>query len=439
MSVAEQRLYRSGEFSISAGERRSLRMGYDAELDGRAIVHRLARALPPEAADLMEIAAMAYAVDRMAPRPTDRMTVDGSGWGRQLWMQVPVRDPKLWNSVAEQLVGLLGWLTDDHWDLTFCQLARDSGPLDELQGFLFDTVPGGSSPALFSGGLDSAIGLAHDLREGDSIAISVHTNPRMQSVQRRVVRELATDPAHVPVHLQYRVCLHERDRENSQRTRGLLFLAAGISAAWGLSQDRLRVFENGIGAINLPYLRSQYGPQATRSMHPRTLRLAEGLASAVSGRPFRIEAPFLRSTKTEALSTVPDLPSAIVADTVSCDTGFSARVAGPSQCGACTSCILRRLALHAANRAETDTATSYRDRSPGSKEPAKAMAWQVERLRDALGKRDPWQGLVSEFPPILDAGPLTPVEVIRLYRAYVREWDAVEHIFGLRPRDRSAA
>jgi 7-cyano-7-deazaguanine synthase in queuosine biosynthesis len=439
MSVDEQRVYRSGQFSISGGERRPLRMGYDATLDGHAVVYKLARALPPEAADLMEVAAMAYAVDRIAPRPKDRLTLDGSGWGRRLWMQVPVRDPRLWNSVAERLVGLLGWLTDDHWELTFCQLAGDSGPLDELQGFLFDTVPGGSSPALFSGGLDSAIGLAHDLQEGCSIAISVHTNYRMQSVQRRVVRGLATDPARVPVHLQYRVSLHERDRENSQRTRGLLFLAAGIAAAWGLGQDRLRVFENGIGAINLPYLRSQYGPQATRSMHPRTLRLTEGLASAVSGRPFRMEAPFLRRTKAEALSAVPELQSSTIADTVSCDTGFSARVAGSIQCGACTSCVLRRLALHAAGRADADTTTSYRDRSPAAKESVKAMAWQVERLRDSLGKPDPWQGLVSEFPPILDAGPLTPSEVIRLYRAYVREWDAVEHIFGLRPHDRSAA
>jgi hypothetical protein len=46
MSVDEQRVYRSGQFSISGGERRSLRMGYDAEPDGHAIVYRLARARP---------------------------------------------------------------------------------------------------------------------------------------------------------------------------------------------------------------------------------------------------------------------------------------------------------------------------------------------------------------------------------------------------------
>jgi len=439
MARDEGRVYRSGQFGVAGGERRPLRMGYNAHLDGRAVVYRLARELPAEAADLMEIAAMAYAADRMVPRPSERAMLDGSGWGRRLWLQIPVRSPRLWNSVAGRLAGLLGWLTHDDWDLAFCQLAGGAGPLDESQGFLFDTVPSGSAPALFSGGLDSALGLAHDLQDGDSVAISVHTNYCMQSVQQRVIRELTKDSARSCMHLQYRVSLHERDRENSQRTRGLLFLAAGIATAWGLGQDRFRVFENGVGAINLPSLRSQYGPQATRSMHPRTLWLAEGLASAISGRPFRIEAPFLRSTKAEALRSVPEIETSVIAATVSCDAGFAARVPGHSQCGACTSCLLRRQSLHASGRSDADAATSYRTRSPAATDSLKAMVWQLERLRGALGKHDPWHGLVSEFPPILDVGPLAPTEVIRLYRAYVQEWDAVEHIFGLRRHDRSAA
>jgi hypothetical protein len=432
-------VYRSGQFSTADGGRRPLRLGYDAWLDGRAVVYRLARDLPPEAADLMEISAMAHAADRLAPRPTERAALDGSGWGRRVWLQVPVRDPRLWTSVADRLAELLSWITDDDWDLEFCQLADGAGPLDNPQGFLFDTIPHGSVPALFSGGLDSALGLAHDLRDADSIAVSVHTNNQMQAVQRRIVRALVHDSARACVHLQYRVSLRERERENSQRTRGLLFLATGIATAWGLRQDRLRVFENGIGAINLPYLRSQHGPQATRSMHPRTLCLAEGLASAVSGRPFRIEAPFCLSTKAEALRAVPEIKTSVVAGTVSCDTGFAARVPGHIQCGACTSCLLRRQALHAAGHPEADAATPYRTRSAAATGSLNAMAWQLERLRDSLDKPDPWLALVSEFPPVLELGPLAPTEVIRLYRAYVQEWDAVEHIFGLSRRDRSAA
>jgi hypothetical protein len=167
--------------------------------------------------------------------------------------------------------------------------------------------------------------------------------------------------------------------------------------------------------------------------------LAEGLASAISGRPFRIEAPFLRSTKAEALRSVPAIETSVIAATVSCDTGFAARVPGHNQCGACTSCLLRRQSLHASGRPDADAATSYRTRSPAATGSLKATVWQLERLRDALGKQDPWHGLVSEFPSILDVGPLAPTEVIRLYGAYVQEWDGVERIFGLRRHDRSAA
>jgi 7-cyano-7-deazaguanine synthase in queuosine biosynthesis len=330
-------------------------------------------------------------------------------------------------------------MTGDDWDLEFRQLAKGAGPLDDPRRFLFDTVPRGSVPALFSGGLDSALGLAQGLSYGDSIAVSVHTNPRMQAVQQRVIRELTSDETQSCVHLQYRVSLHERDRENSQRTRGLLFLATGIATAWWLRQDRLRVFENGIGAINLPYLRSQHGPQATRSMHPRMLRLAEDLALAVSGRPFLIEAPFLLSTKAEALRAVPELGASVAASTISCDTGFAARVARYTHCGACTSCLLRRQALNAAGRADADASTPYRTRSPTVAGPLGAMVWQLERLRVSLGQPDPWQGLVSEFPSILDAERLGPSEMTRLYRAYLQEWEAVGPIFGLQRHDRSAA
>ena len=88
-------------------------------MDGRAVIGRLSRDLPPVAADLLELAAMVYAADRLAPRPSERERSDGSGWGRQLWLAGPVRNPSLWNSVTEQLTGLLGWLTDDVWTIEF--------------------------------------------------------------------------------------------------------------------------------------------------------------------------------------------------------------------------------------------------------------------------------------------------------------------------------
>ncbi len=433
----KSQVHRSGWFSADGGDSRPLRLGYEAWLDGSAVVGRLARELPPHAADLIEIAAMTYAADRLTRRKADRDAADGSGWGRRLQLHIPVRRPDLWADAAGELAELLRWLTHDEWALAFCQLDPATGSLDYPQGFLFDMVPDGSPAALFFGGLDSALGLARDF-ELDPVAVSVYTNPRMQATQRNVFSRICGAQSRC-MHLQYRVSLHQADCENSQRTRGLLFLAAGIGTAWGLGQDRLRVYENGIGAINLPYLRSQHGPQATRSMHPHTLWLAERLASKVSGRQFRIDSPFLVSTKAEAIRSVPQVSTATVAATVSCDAGFATRVPGASQCGTCTSCVLRRQALLAAGRSDADAATAYRTRNPGGSEELTAMAWQVDRLASALTDRVPWHGLVSEFPPVLDASPLAPAEVVRLYRAYVREWEAVGPKFGLRRHDGAAA
>jgi hypothetical protein len=424
-------------FSADGGDSRPLRLGYEAWLDGSAVVSRLARELPPHAADLIEIAAMTYAADRLTPRKADRDTADGSGWDRQLRLHIPVRSPDLWTDATRELTELLEWLTHDDWTLMFCQLNPGTGSLDRSQGVLFDTVPDGSPAALFSGGLDSALGLARDL-ELDPVAVSVYTNSRMQATQRNVFSRICGGRSR-SIHLQYRVSLHQADRENTQRTRGLLFLAAGIGSAWGLGQDRLRVYENGIGAINLPYLRSQHGPQATRSMHPHTLRLAERLASKISGRPFRIDAPFLLSTKAEAVRSVPQISAATVAATVSCDAGFATRVPGARQCGTCTSCLLRRQSLLAAGRFDADAATGYRTRDPGGSEGLTAMTWQLDRLASALADQVPWHGLVSEFPPVLDTSPLAPAEVVRLYRAYMREWESAGPEFGLRQHDGAAA
>ena len=431
-------LRRSGLLKIADSECRQLRLGFDAHLDGLAVVHRLARDLPPNAADFIEIAAMAYAADRLAPRPADRDLNDGSDWGRRIWLQVPVRDPDRWTAVAGRLAEFAGWLTHDHWSFEFTHLESGYGALDNAQGVLFDTVPEGASPALFSGGLDSALGLARDLQAGEPVAVSVHTNNRMQAVQRNLLRSIGGGGGRC-MHLQYRVSLHERDQETSQRTRGLLFLAVGIGTAWGIGQDRLRVFENGIGAINLPYLRSQHGPHATRSMHPRALWLAEELATAVSGRPFRIEAPFLPYTKAEAVRTVGELDALAAATAVSCDTGFAARVPGVSHCGRCTSCLLRRQALIAAGRADADAATAYRTATPAGTEALIAMNWQLERLRDALAYPDPWHGLVSEFPAVLDVVSLAPAAVTRLYRAYVQEWEAMGPDLTLPAQSKPAA
>jgi len=166
-------------------------------------------------------------------------------------------------------------------------------------------------------------------------------------------------------------------------------------------------------------------------MHPKTLRMAQDLAATVSGRPFRIDAPGMTATKAQLIQRAPAAADPALARTVSCDTGFSARVPRHAPCGTCTSCLLRRQALRAAGKSALDAAAGYRTNSPGGSFEFQVMLWEVARLRACLDHPDPWHGLVLEYPEVLDTAPLTPTEVIGLYRSYVQEWEGLPESFGI--------
>ncbi len=337
----------AARFASSGSAPMPLRFGADMTLSGHAVVDRLSRALPALAADLLEIAASIHAIDRLVPRPAERQRPPGTVWARSLWADIPVREPDRWRQQIPLLSQLLHWLTDDAWFLEFSQIQSGAGVLDTPQQFLFDTVPAGAAPVLFSGGLDSAAGLAQELLHSDAVGISVHTNGWMWRVQRRVLAALNEASHHQCVPLRYRISMRN-SRESSQRSRGLLFLAAGVATAWAVHQDHLRVFENGIGAVNLPYVRSQQGAEASKAVHPLTLRMVQDLASAVSKRTFVIDAPALALTKAELLRRAPSTARKALGLTVSCDVEFAARVPEHRACGACTSCLLRLQSLTAA-------------------------------------------------------------------------------------------
>ena len=425
MTAARSHASSTAIFTVPGQPPQPVELGYQALLDGKAVVHRLARELPPAAADLIEIATTVFAVDQMVTRPRRQQLDSGASWARKLRLEIPVRLPDVWNARAGCLSDLLAWLTDDSWELAFSQRSGRPGSLDADRGFLFATIPHGAVPVLFSGGLDSSAGLAVWLAKADTVAVSVDTNNWMQHVQQGVLRELNAVSAHRCVPLRYRISRRRQRHaaESSQRSRGLLFLAVGIATAWTLGQDRLQVFENGIGAINLPYTLSQFGSQAARAVHPKTLRMAQELASAIGDRPFHIDAPGMTLTKAQLIQMAPAAADGALADSVSCDTGFSARVPEHTPCGACTSCLLRRQALHAAGKPHLDARAGYRASSLEDSFALQAMLWQVSRLRACLDREDPWPALVLQFPELLDATPLTPTEVTDLYRSYVREWD----------------
>lgn len=414
------------------GEYRRLQWNSDLTVNGKGFRHHLADAMPAEASDLLILAASAYAVDRMVARPGLRLTRDSGDWGRDLVVEVPVSDPDRWATLAPQLSRLLRWLTDDSWLLLFSQRPSGLGPLDPSQMALFSTVPVGRRPILFSGGLDSSCALQIALSLGDAVAISVHTNSWMRSTQRTVAGGLAQLSSNKLAALNFRVNLPAAGTETSQRTRGLLFLASGAMAAIAANADGLVVAESGIGAINLPYVATQRGAEATRSMHPRTLHMFSEIVTALTGRPFMIDAPYLTKTKAELIDLTSTTNDGVLSHTVSCDSGFSARVAHREPCGQCTSCILRRQSLAAADRPAIDGRLRYRHPDPSVTPAFAAMAWQTLRLRRCLDRANPWARLLLEFPELVHIeGLVGHDDVLQLYGRYVEEFEMYIKSLGL--------
>lgn len=398
---------------------------------------RLGVSLPDLSADLVDIANSAFVADRLVKRE--------GRWLRRLHLSVPVRQTEVWRrrEVEESLCELLALYTEDAWSFDF-KAWTAAKPAVPLQG----NLPFGPHRAavLFSGGLDSLAGLVRDLEEDKSpLAVVSHvSNSRLLHKQRTLIKSLVDrsrvrlDPVFVPLRI-HRGKGNYNTNERSQRTRGFLFGCLGSAAALLVGANELRIYENGVGAINLPLTPAQLGAQSTRSTHPLAVRGLEHFLKLIFEREFRISLPCLFHTKAEMCRMLADSRWRDMAvKTVSCD-GYPPRHSLGEQCGVCTSCLLRRQALWLADFCEDSITRRYRHDvlgSPGDvpvneQRPLADMLAQVGRLQTALRSSQPWDLLCIEFPELTELSAVLESEGDRqvcrdrlsgLYRRYVREW-----------------
>lgn len=410
-------------------------------LDERALSESTGRTIEPMVMDLIELAAAVHAVDRLVRRPPASQA--GDNWTRDLSLTVGVRELDRWRdpALSDRLHTLLAWLTEDSWEIQFAERQATLTQGESVQ-FLFDSLPQGDTVALHSGGLDSLAGIIHDRLEGaEVVAVSAFSNPRQHALQRKELIQLGnlTDRqvSHVPVAFHLR---RSRSLESSNRTRGFGFLSIAAAVARISGIHRIVAYENGPGAIGLPYLRAQSGAQAPRSMHPYTLKLMAEIVSAMFGTSVDIQNPNVLLTKAEMCARLPERLQAILPMAASCDNAFSHRTTTTPSCGRCTSCLLRRQSLWAAGLHHLDAETAYRTDlfQAGMQVPEvvynlRAMMVQASRLRRAIRTSDPWNALGAEFPSIQSAvGPLVSASrpsavvksgLVRLFGAYSLEWE----------------
>lgn len=352
------------DFSEIAEPRRSRMDELRVEVGGLWI---LRESFPRCIDDLLDVAMAVYVADRLVKRERK----DGAWLPRRLRLKIPVAEPERWEELGPQLAGLLEWLTTDQWNLMF--VSEKTHHRERPASALPLVSPNKPFVGLYSGGLDSFAGVvaqALDSSNDSAVLVGAQSGNRLKGLQAEQ-RELLKKRLPQIFWEDMRGFGHpykkgklkhwhisEKRQEKSQRARGFLFLVFGAVTAYAYDADALHVYENGVGGINLPYTSAFSGADMTRAMHPKTLLEAGQLFSDVFDQPFRIVNSSLWRTKGEMCAQLVEAGLAdLVSATKSCDS-YPLREA-PDQCGLCTSCLLRRLSLHAAGLVELDCRVTH--------------------------------------------------------------------------------
>jgi hypothetical protein len=408
-----------------------------------SLLRRQLPAVPPLVADIIDLAAAVSVADRLAIRSTRVRS--------SIHVELPVRQPEFWNGdkVKGELERLLYWFTLDHWTFRFMQRAA-LPRLAELQ----EALPLGSKPrevALWSGGLDALAGLYSRLL-GESAPVftlfGTGSNDNIQHDQKEIAKAVAlralsrVDLIQVPIDLMREDSQRVR-QSSAQRTRGFAFMLLGAACAYLQGESVLYIYENGVGALNLPYRASETGRDHAVSVHPLSLLYVGRFLATVFNSDFRVHNPFLLYTKAEMCQSLLDADALDLAwGTSSCDRRRRERSA---QCGCCSSCLLRRQAFAVlgvgdhtaygvlANNAKPAT-LGVNSPLPFGSAHLLAMLYQVITLDHILGSSEPWRRMVTRYPMLqrlLDETALQsaaisigPDQILDLYSRYVHEWSS---------------
>jgi len=303
-------------------------------------------AIPGVALDLLKVAAAIYCADRLTERPDT--------WTRSIDLNIPVRELESWSTVRDDFAETVSFLSGDRWRFDVRGSTEPVNTPTEISEPI-DAV------CLFSGGLDSFTGALDLLAEGKTVCLVGHYGVGQtrqaqegpwEALTRRykdqcILRQFFLQPAAPNADQQRPV---PTSRESSQRSRSLLFLAAGLTVAAGYGPAvPLYIPENGFIGINVPLTGARAGSLSTRTTHPHFIA---GFSECIRrlGITNPIVNPFRTMTKGEILAACQDQKSLreLANQTLSCAHPEAARWAQEEQtnCGYCFPCLIRRASMH---------------------------------------------------------------------------------------------
>ncbi|MBP3942633.1 hypothetical protein J5U18_03490 [Sphingobacteriaceae bacterium WQ 2009] len=306
-------------------------------------------------ADFANIALTTYSIDQIAEREKYGVL----GWSRYFNLHIPVYNLDKWNLVKNDLEQTLSFLSGDKWTVHF---RKTTEAFPQLQDSEFKA----KKVCLFSGGMDSFIGINDLIHKYDRIAtISHHKsgNSGELSLQKKLIQEIKTankSTLITPFYFYVQGLKNDHFKgEKTQRARSIIFLALGLLIA-NTSSDTTSVIipENGLISLNLPLTPARGGSHSTKTTHPKYITGLNDIFKKI-GINNRIENPYRFKTKGEMLTECEnaDFVREKIRKTLSCskpgyhkqwtkveDDGNNKDVS--NQCGYCVPCIIRRASLY---------------------------------------------------------------------------------------------
>lgn len=315
--------------------------------------------IPDRIKDLLEIAGYVYAADRLTKRGTPT-GVEYHSWSRSFHFIVKVRDFDFWNNqnIKNQLNTALCFLSGDmNFEFSFVKGGKDVGQLCVFDNEEIELdKKENSSVALFSGGLDSLAGVLEVLETTNKNLILIShrsNNPGITQLQDGVFNLLHNDfKNRIQYYPFYCNLKGERAVEETQRTRIFLYTTIAYALSSLASEDEILVYENGMTSINFYKRQDLINARASRTTHPKALKLLEDFYSSVGESRKYIRHPFLFNTKTDIFLKIKKFNKTnYLNSTISCTKTFQSfeNNSQATHCGGCSQCIDRRFAAFASN------------------------------------------------------------------------------------------
>lgn len=418
----------------------------DLKLKSELVCLQCYRECQPVVEDLALLSGVVAYADRMVSRTTSQ------GWGREIEILLPVSEPDLWSSkkVINSLVGALDLVTGDCWHIRFSKAPAEVNSHRQTQFLKDEAAPPIVIP--FSDGLDSYATLRlQSTQEPKRPFVLVTVGNGSRNGMRRGLQLGAQSRLFFPFSMNdsKRKDGH-KFRESSYRSRAFAYTVMAGAVAFLRNAERVVIPESGQGVLG-PWLQPVGNEALDIRTHPMFTSRVSDFLFEVIGKRIRFEHPRLFHTKAETLKEANLCNDEGWKRTRSCprDQRYVSIDHHHYQCGVCSACLLRRMAVWNAGLKEEApyywhnlAAATLREAAyPGARVPtdnderiARAGVLSHIQLAEYISTRGAqrriWQA-AQELSELISIQPQVAAHrITRLVEQHRAEWAAFEASFG---------